>query len=209
MICLSDNDIILKLAVCNLLDEAFTALGAKREEIYVLPSAKHVLLKPIKKPDEAKSRLGEAISDRLHAFLDSIQVISVAPSAAEQQIFEDIVGIDTGEAGLFSVSAHYPEFLLATSDKNSLRALSASPACQSICRRLAGKVICFEQVVLRLIDRFGFDPICDKVVPARQCDTALRAVFGSGLDASEDSVRAGLTSYITDLRNQTGGLLAG
>jgi len=207
MICLSDNDLILKLAVCDLLDETLTVLGARRDEVFVLPSAKHVLLRPIKSPDKAKARLGEAIYDRLRVFLDSVQVVSVVPSPAEQQTFDDIVGIDSGEAVLFSASAHYAEFLLATSDKNSLRALSASAVCQSICLRLAGRVICFEQVVLRLLDHFGFDSMRDKIVPARQCNTALRAVFGSGLDATEDNVRAGLASYIMDLRNQTGALL--
>jgi hypothetical protein len=29
MICLSDNDIVLKLAVCDLLDDALTVLGVR------------------------------------------------------------------------------------------------------------------------------------------------------------------------------------
>jgi hypothetical protein len=175
--------------------------------VFVLPSTRHVLLKPIKNPDKAKARLGEVVYDRLRLFLDSVQVVSVAPAPEEQVIFEDIVGIDTGEAILFSASAYYSDFLLATSDKNSLRALSANAACQAICLRLAGKVICFEQIVLRLLDHFGFDPTRHKLVPARHCDTVLRALFGSGLEATEDNVRSGLASYIMELRNQTGALL--
>jgi hypothetical protein len=33
MICLADNDIIKKLAICNLLDEAIVALGVSYDEI--------------------------------------------------------------------------------------------------------------------------------------------------------------------------------
>ena len=87
--------------------------------------------------------------------------------------------------------------------------MSAEAACQSICRRLAGKVVCFEQVVLRIIDRMGFDAVRTKVIPARHCDTALRAVFGSGLEAKEGSVRDGLAAYIAHLRGETGSLLVG
>ena len=74
---------------------------------------------------------------------------------------------------------------------------------------MAGRVICFEQTLLRIIDRIGFDLVRTRVVPARNCDTALRAVFGSGLEATEATVRAGLASYIADLQGQTGDLLVG
>jgi hypothetical protein len=209
MICLSDNDVVLKLACCDLLNETPDVLGVNRAEVFVLPTARHVLLKPLKDPEKARARLGDAVFQRVTLFLDSVQVIEAAPSPQEMLLFDDIVGLDPGEAILFSATAHYPDFILATSDKNSLRTLSATAACEAICRRLAGKVLCFEQVILRLIDGLGFNPIRDKVVPARDCDTALRAVFGSGLDATEDNVRAGLTSYINHLRSQTGALLVG
>jgi hypothetical protein len=209
MICLSDNDIVLKLACCDLLNETLDVLGVRREEVFVLPTARHVLLKPLKAPEKGRARLGDAVFQRVTLFLDSVQVIEAAPSPQEMLLFDDIVGIDSGEAVLFATTAHFPEFILATSDKNSLRALSSTAACEPICRRLAGKVICFEQLILRLIDRLGFNPIRDKVVPARDCDTALRAVFGSGLDAAEENVRTGLASYVNHLRGQTGALLVG
>lgn len=206
MICLSDNDIILKLAICGLFDEALDVLGAKPVEVYVLPTARFKL-GVAKNTEKTKARLGEAVFECLRAFLDRVQVINAVLPPEEQQLFDDILGIDAGEAVLFSATALFPDFLLATGDKNSLRALSANAACQSVCQRLAGKVICFEQIVVRIMDRFGFPVVRDKVVPVRACDTALRAVFGSGLDATEENVRAGLDSYISDLRRQTGGLL--
>ena len=176
MICLSDNDIILKLAVCDLLADALAALEATREEVYVLPTARFVLLRP-KHPEQAKERFGEAVVERVRAFLESVRVIDRSPPPEEQQILDDLVGIDAGEAVLFSATAYFPEYLLATSDKRSLRVLSAEAACQPICRRLAGKVFCFEQVILRIIDRMGFDAVRAKVIPARHCDTALRSRF--------------------------------
>ncbi len=61
MICLSDNDFLKKLAVCDLLSEAMDALETNFGEVYVLNTARHVLLKPLKNPETAKTRLGEAV----------------------------------------------------------------------------------------------------------------------------------------------------
>jgi hypothetical protein len=62
-------------------------------------------------------------------------------------------------------------------------------------------VICFEQIIRKTIDHAGFALVRDKIVPARDCDTALRAVFGSGVEATEGNVLAGLDSYIAELRS--------
>ncbi len=207
MICLSDNDLIRKLAACDLLEEALAALEATRDEVFVLPTARYVLLKPIKKPEQAKVRMGEAVFERLKAFLESVQTLSAPPPAAEQQLLDDAVGIDAGEAVLFSSTAHFAEFLVATSDKTSLRALASTPACQPVFQRLQGHVITFEQILVRVIDRIGFESLLAKVVPALHCDTVLRAVFGSGLEATEANVRSGLIGYIEHLRRETNGLL--
>ena len=121
-------------------------------------------------------------------------------------LFDAALGIDPGEAILFSATAAFPDFLLATGDKRSLKVLAELPA-NSVTARLAGRVICFEQVLIRIHASFGFDHLRDKVVPVVDCDTALRAVFGSGLDAVEGIVLAGFASYIRHLRNETGSLL--
>lgn len=207
MICLVDSDLIKKLAVCDLLDAAFEAISAPLGEIFVLPTARYVLLKPVKKPEQAKARLGEPVFDRLIAFFANVQTLVAQPSAEEQRLFDDIIGIDSGEAILFSSSAQFGEFRLATGDKNSLRALASHPECRTVCERLDGKVVCFEQIILAIIKRLGFDTARAKIAPGANCDTALRAAFGSGLDATEDNVLAVLASYIADLRKQTGFLL--
>src|SRR5262249_3360836 len=159
-----------------------------------------------KNAEKARARLGAVAFERLGLFLESVQEISTGVSESEQRIFDDLVGIDPGEAILFSATAELTDSLLAPGDKNSLWALAGSHACQQICERLTEKVICFEHLVLLAIDHAGFDLVRDRVVPARTCDTALRAVFGSGLQSTEANVRDGLNAYVTDLRNHTGTL---
>ena len=100
MICLADNDIVKKLAICNLLDEAMIALGVSPAEILVLPTARFKL-GVAKNPDKSRSQLGIETFDRLKSFLDKVGVIHSAPPADEQRLFDGALDIDTGEAILF------------------------------------------------------------------------------------------------------------
>jgi hypothetical protein len=76
-----------------------------------------------------------------------------------------------------------------------------APICLLIAQRIRGHIICLEQIVKCLIQHFGFPYVKDRVVPARACDTALSAAFGSGWDATEPNVLAALDSYINELRS--------
>jgi hypothetical protein len=206
MICLADNDIVKKLAICNLLEECVGALGVSHGEILVLPTARFKL-GVAKNPDKARSKLGAASFDRLKSFLDQVGVIDTLPSPTEQLLFEDSLDIDAGEAILFSASAHYAGCLIATGDKRSLRALATLPNAEPIIDRVAGRVICFEQILMRVIGHTGFDLVRNRVVPVCDCDIVLRVAFGSGLDATEESVMRCLEIYTGYLRDETGALL--
>lgn len=201
MLCLSDNDVIHKLAACDLLDESLAALGDTYSDVYVLLTARFVLARMV-------AIYGAAITHRLNAFLSRVQVIDWQPPPDEIRLFEDTLGIDQGEAVLYASTATLNDFIVVTGDKVSLRALASNPNCNRIVNRLTGHVLCLEQIIQKCIDQIGFDMVKDKVVPARACDKALTAIFGSGLIAKAASVDEGLTSYINDLRSNTGKLLA-
>lgn len=64
-----------------------------------------------------------------------------------------------------------------------------------------------EQVILKLINTQGFDGVLTKVLPVREHDIALRAIFGSGEKATQENVLQALEGYIEDLRRTTDGLL--
>lgn len=206
MICLADNDIIKKLAICNLLDEAVSALGISHRELLVLPTARFKL-GIAKNPDKARAQLGPETFGRLESFLKKVGVINHVPAPEEQRLFDDALDIDPGEAVLFSASAHFPDCRIATGDKRCLRALSKLPSAELIVQRVAGRVICFEQIVTCIINQSGYPVVRKNVVPASDCDTVLRVAFGSGLDATEEGVRRCLSKYTQYLRDETGGLL--
>jgi len=199
--CLVDKDVIYKLAMCNLLDDSLAALDLARTDVYVLPTAKYKFGVARKRPSIGERRYGAEVFARIRDFLGNAREIDAAGLSEELQLLASIDGIDAGEAVLFSATAEFDQYLLATGDKTSLRALALAPACRPVAQRIRGHVICLEQIVKRLIQHFGFLFVKNKIVPSRACDTALSAAFGSGWDATESNVLAALDSYINELRS--------
>ena len=203
MLCLTDNDIVLKLAACDLLNEAVTALDVALTEIQTIESLHYQLRKPNK---AWVNRYGQTAIDRAAAFIKSIGTIT-SVDLDEQKLLSTQPDIDMGEATLFAASHKMSDYIIATGDKRCLQSLAASLTCKPITTRLRGKIICFEQIVLRTIDRHGFELVKSKVILALDCDTALKAAFGSGTEANYANATDALKSYIRDLRKRTGGLL--
>lgn len=202
MIYLSDNDIVEKLAICDLLDDALNAFDATRADVLVLPTLKNRIGIGTPRPKVVK-RLGEVVTARLMDFLATIQEIDEY-SVEEHEMLEgldDSVEIDAGEIILLSATANLSDYLLMTGDKRCLRAVATHPECDQIARRIQGHVVCFEQIICRVIARAGFKAVRAKVVPVLQnCDTALRAAFGSGLSATEPNTIECLRTYIDEIR---------
>ena len=198
MIYLSDNDIVEKLAIGNLLDDTLVAYAATRADVFVLPTLKYRI--GGKSRAKAEKRLGEAAVARILEFLEGVQVIREY-SPDDYQVLDDIVGIDPGEAVLLSATGGLTEFRLMTGDKRCIKTLCTCDKCKAIALRVRGRVACFEQVVCRLIDKFGFDYVLAKVVPVMFAyDTAIRAAFGSSMQSTEANTVSGLRSYVNELR---------
>ena len=127
-------------------------------------------------------RLGAEVAVRLIEFLGTVKEITEY-SAADHSLLEgldDSVEIDPGEIVLLSATVHFSDYLLLTGDKRCIRAVATCPECREIARRIQGRVVCFEQIICRIIDAAGFEVVRAKVLPVLQtCDTALRAAFGS------------------------------
>ena len=211
MICLADNDYILKLAACDLLEEMQTLFGAERNEIYVLPSAKFKFKRDTKK--QLAQKYSEAGLACAIVFVESVQEIiqkEDAETALMSEVKDPQTGkeqIDAGERVLLASTHLWDDFMLMTGDKRCLYALASAPSCATIYARHCGRVVCLEQTILWLIQRLGFPCLLQKVVHASGCDTALRSAFGSGFAATQQNVEATLQSYVDDLQRRTGGLI--
>ena len=206
MIYLTDNDIVGKLAACDLLDDSLTALGANRADVLVLPSLKFRFGYGLKRPAMERKH-GAVVVARVLEFLIGVGEVRDASTNALLGL-EDIIGIDQGEAVLISAAISLSDSVLLTGDKRCLKTLVEDARCHGIATGLQGRVLCFEQVMLRLIDHLGFARVQVKVAPNLHCDAALRAAFGSGMESTEANAVASLKSYVVELRNLPIDLLA-
>ena len=209
MICLTDNDILLKLASFDLLSETLALLKIEPSDVYVLPSAKY----KIKKDKKLLAKYGEGVGRAL-SFLESTIEINFKPDDKELLLLNNVrhettgeLLIHDGEQLLLTFSHPTEEVILATGDKVCLRALAKFPECSPFHQRFHGKVLCLEQTLLWLITHHGFDQVKQKVLPALRCDMAVQVAFGSGLSATRQMVERTLSEYVIELVQETSNIL--
>ncbi len=205
-ICLLDNDIIYKLVAFQLFDEAIAIpkLQIDKPNLRVLPTAKHFFRGKQKKngasPDPILTEVIELVSSCASAISDVDDAVT-----EELMQLQQVAGIHEGERALIVATRSQTDFLLLSGDKNCMTQLAAIP--EQIYKRLCGRVICLEQIILKLIEVRGFVFVCDRILPMVSCDKSLQICFGYSTPASEESVIAGLNSYINDIRQQAPNLL--
>ncbi len=209
MIVLADNDILIKLAACDLFDDFLTAYEVSPADIRILKLARHSI-----GSRKHRRRIGEEGYQRLVVFLDAVADILLEPDPAHIAALNKQTdkNIDAGEAALFALCPHMPGSVIVTGDKKSLAGLTLAAETDGVCatmyQNLAGRVFCFEQIVTRILDRVGFEAIRDRLIAGRDCDRGLTFWLGSELDADEPRFREGLRSYLDQARATSGTLLA-
>lgn len=179
MIVLSDNDIVLKLAGCNLLEQFFEILEVDLENIMITTMAYHAIPKQAKKKlvdDKAKQRLGQ--------FINSVGIVPLVDSDLlyELQGFENM---DGGESRLMLAASQNSDAYLATGDKRCLKSLidnQLSKPLDQVFNSLQQRVYCLETAFMLMIENLGFDKVNDMVINRCVDDGVLRMAFGKERD---------------------------
>lgn len=200
-----DNDVLAKLASWNLLEEGVQACGFELADVRYLPTAPYWL----GLADKKKCKYPPEVQERLKAMLAAGQPCDDDP-VEEDAALPEVPGIDPGEAILLVQAARSSGSLLTTGDKNCIRAVVGAPAYADIMASLSGRVLCLEQVLLRAIAVLGFDEVKKRVVGSNQLelDTAVRAAFGSGMQANDINACGSLERRVKALAAEAGGMLA-
>ena len=206
-----DNDVLEKLASWDLLNDSIAACGESVSSVLVLPAQKFRLGLAGTEKNRARRRkkYSNSAIERLEAFLNATQECA-AELTPEADSLAMVDGLDPGEANLFAQASAIEGAIVATGDKRSIEALARAQGCEAITSRMAGRVMCLEQILLRAIDHLGFAEVRARVVRsgALTMDTAVRAAFGSGIQADEPSSCGSLERRVRVLAGSTGALLA-
>ncbi|MEY3302559.1 MAG: hypothetical protein RLZZ139_931 [Cyanobacteriota bacterium] len=204
-VCFLDNDITYKLVAFQLFDEAIATLQIDKNSLQVLPTAKFFFQRKQKKkgasPDEFLAVVIELVSSCVSVIADVNDTVT-----EELNQLRQVEGIDEGEAALIVATRSQTDFLLLSGDKRCMRGLARIP--EQIYKRLSGRVICLEQIILKLIEVKGFVFVRDRILPMVSCDKSLQICFGVSSPATEENVIEGLNSYVNDIRQQAPNLLA-
>ncbi|NAT22096.1 hypothetical protein [Pseudomonas syringae] len=190
MILLSDNDLIIKLAQCDLLYESLTWLEADATDCFVLQSFQYSL--QLKDPDKSIAKYvgSPQAYDRICTFYEACSVLGEADVDFELiDHMEQISEIDPGEFALFLHARHQydklEDFKVLTGDKRALSAICAYGDFELAFPFLPGNVECVESTMLNLINIFGYKYVNERVSKAKheviekKYDKVLRAAFGS------------------------------
>jgi hypothetical protein len=197
-----DNDIILKLCACDLFWDAVASLKFTKDNLRVLDSAQFVFRgnRKVKKQYEDKVRT------RAITVVKRLETVKANDFHHFRNV--NLPDVNPGELLLIGKAITQPSFYFMSGDKRCFRALWKHKELAEAREKLCGRVICLEQVIRFLIEARGFDLVRDRVVPIRECDQALKAIFGSGGRSEKKKSLETLSSYLEELERDCPGLLA-
>ena len=204
MIHLHDVDILLKLAACGLLDDLPALLGVDDGQMCVLGTAIH----KIRQLGQQK-KYAQAVVERSVAFCAAHPDL---PDVRDEAAFLRLIGLgegmEVGEAVLYAVALAHAASFVVSGDKRAIDRIGRLAADDEIKKALRGRVICFEELLLRYRDQHGFERLRARCCDGLDTDGMLRLAFRSGLATQEDEAMQGIWFYWRSLHQTAGGLLA-
>lgn len=189
-----DVDAIAKLAHWNILPLLPELTGYGWDEIGTASSLIHRARRSVSAPD---GRLFHA-SDAAKVAVEAISLMRADLGEASVEILGELSEsdqIDAGEAVLLATIANDPNGRFLTGDKRALRALAGLDCA----RHFIGKIMMVEHIIGLCLEAKGRDWLLQNVCPARNADRSISIILGSRCDASLDSLKDGIESYIRDV----------
>lgn len=204
-----DNDILVKGATLGILNELLLQLPSGSTAVGVLGSARFIV----------RGRMKHAKATQyIPAFEKVINSISIIePTVEEERLAAELeliaqqleCSFDEGESLLCAVLVRRGLCWLATGDRRAIEGLGVIEGQQDILDRLRGKVICLEQLFLRLVRNGDAQKIQRLVCAHPTVDMALAICFGcANRKSTEASWIDGLRSYIRHTKRLSPSLLA-
>ena len=198
-----DVDILLKLAACDLLDDLAELLAVSSTDLKVLGTAVFKIRSLGK-----KGIYPERIISQTMRFCESHDEIPALQNTAAAEALTSLgAGMDAGEVILFSSALENSSSRVVTGDKRALRMLGKLGKEHEVVFQLQGRVVCFEELLLRTYETHGFDYLCKHCHAGVNYDGILRLAFRSGLATEQSEALEGICSAWRALNRESSGLL--
>lgn len=197
---LVDNDVLLKGARYGLLAELLSVIPVELESIGILGSAKYVVRDRLRRRTSS-DRVGdfEIIVEALKAIEPTESEIQLAAELEYKAMAADCE-LDEGESILCAVLVARLAEWLATGDRRAIKAIQMILNIDGMDSKLAviqGRVICLEQLFIKLIESYSPEMIRKIVCENPAVDRALHICFsGDRIREKPLECKEGLLSYI-------------
>ncbi len=195
-----DSDVFLLLAGAAKIEDAIRVLGFEPSRCHRLQPLPHML----DKSRLLRARYSESVRSRAKIACRQVPALLERPSGELMQRFLDIEGVNPGEALLYALLAERSGYLLASGDKIAMRAIGSDAKAGDLRALVAGRVICLESMVRRLVVKDGAAAVASSFRDVLDSNTTLRVVFTEVNVKQEGRCLAGLDSYVADLQLQVG-----
>jgi hypothetical protein len=198
MIYFSDRDVVSKLAACGFLPLIATLLGKPEQNLKIryIASLKYSLARP------GKKLANKTYQRHLEKFCQSHRSIAGSTNIHREQ--ELLSGsMDPGEAVLFA-EAEETGGAVVTGDKVALKAyLRVSNSAQ----RSKIKVVCWEQLLLRVHKTKGYEALRAGCCEGIESDKLLSLAFSNGLATQEEHALEAFQSYLRAVEKHSSDIL--
>lgn len=208
-----DTDILLKGVSYGLLFEIIVAIPSNLNDVGVLGAAPFMVRNKLR-----KASLARPLKKVLGYFENFVEHVTILEPTLDDVIFaaemefaaqQANVSLDEGESQLCAIVISRAFSRFVTGDKRAVKAFEQLLENSKELAKLAGKVLCLEQLFLKLISAGNGVKIRDAVCREPGIDRTLAVCFSCGSpEVGPDSWSEGLKSYIADLRNEAKAVLA-
>lgn len=184
VIVVSDNDVILKLAQCNLLSQLPAIFNQQPDQVFINPSARFQLLH--RNPDKAIAKCGsQAIYEKVGEFLGAVRDIGEVQDDDLLNTLAGIPYIDAGEQQLLAACMENAGSIFMTGDRRCLTAVMENQEkIPQLHGRLIDSVVTFESALLLSVECLGFQAVHDELIFNPKPDSMLQmALRGAGAES--------------------------
>lgn len=210
MMLLIDNDVIYKLAALGLLAGVTTPLRQRYETLAVLDA---LVFRTKRKTD--KAIIGDSGIQACHLFFEQgcYKVDTVVTHPSLKQAMRNLSNnLDIGEMRLLQTLLTHDKDWLLTGDKRFLRGLVAAGLLDEF-PQIAGRFICFEQLLLFTLKYIRLDKIHQGYLAAKEAGLPLdksmvtRFEFEGKQVGKIEKIVHNLQHTVAEVRHDTGPLL--
>jgi hypothetical protein len=157
----------------------------------------HMLRKParafLKYPAEVRSRA-----------LDLCQQVAILESVPSADMIQAVQGLDSGEALLYGVAAENPCVYLASNDKRAMEQVATVEIYSTVRSGVAGRVVCMEQVVRRLIEDRGAGFVAKRFEALGESDKRIGSILSPARSGRPQDCLLAANSYLSGLKVKLG-----